>query len=116
MRIVRTGHGNGVFVISQTVGRLIGNGSLNAPLLLKAAQKTASLDHKALDNAMKNRPVVKARGNVLFKVFASYGRFFRIKFNINYTFIGRQTNHFAFLVVSMMRTDLMRTGVTGTSE
>ena len=81
-----------VLVVFQAVGRFVFD-RVAGFLLLEAGFKAAALNHEALDDAVKDRAVVKARANVLQEVFAGLrgGRF--IEFNVKDTLVGRKTNH-----------------------
>ena len=49
--------------------------------LLEILGKTATLDHKAVDDAMENSAVIKTIFHILFEVGCGLGRFIEIQFN-----------------------------------
>ena len=62
-------------------------------LLTHIGLKSAALDHEIRDDTVKNRAVENAIGNVLAKVFTSYGRFLVEQLGLYVAVIGLDRDH-----------------------
>src|SRR5690606_25638010 len=91
MRIGRTGHGNGVAIVLQTIVGFVLN-RLTRFLLLHAGFETAALDHEIIDDAVEDRAVVEAFANVLQKVGSGLGGFFGVELNDDFAMVGLELN------------------------
>ena len=88
----RTGHGDGVLVVLETVGGFVFDRGAGG-LLLHASFEAAALDHEALDDAMEDRAVVEAVADVLFEVGGTLGSVFVIELDVDHALVGRKANH-----------------------
>lgn len=95
MGIRRTGHGNGVLVVLQTVRCFVFDRIVRG-LLVHTHFETAALDHETLDDAVEDRAVVEAFANVLFEVGGRLRGVFMVEFDVDDTVIGSKTNHVFF--------------------
>ena len=79
VRHIGAGHGHGAAKVFQAIGRFVLNRCLGG-LFRQVRRHTAALDHKAFNDAMKNRIGIKAVLDIPHKVFNRRRRLFRIQF------------------------------------
>ena len=92
MRVVGASHCNRVLVVLKTVGRFVLD-RIASGLLLQTGFEAAALNHEALDDAVKDRAVVKTRANVLKEVLAGLRSCGFIEFDVKDALIGRKAKH-----------------------
>src|SRR5260370_19368041 len=92
MRMVGARHGKRAALVFQAVIRLILDRILGR-FLNHFRFKAATLNHKALYNAVKNRVVVEARATIGQKILDGYWRFLIESLNHNITVIRMQSDH-----------------------
>ncbi len=80
MRIIGARHSQSAGQVLQAIVSFVLN-HFTGFFLLKIFRKTATLDHKAINDTMKNSAVIKAFFYILFKVGCGLGRFIKIQFN-----------------------------------
>ncbi|SKN89649.1 Uncharacterised protein [Mycobacteroides abscessus subsp. massiliense] len=87
-----TRHGDGVFLVRQTVGRFVLN-RIAGFFFVHVFIHAAALNHEAFNDAVEDYAVVEAVFNVLLEVFSSNGGFVEIEFDFDVAFVGVQDNH-----------------------
>lgn len=92
VRIARARHGQRAAIVFQCVIRLIVD-RLPGRLLNHARFKSATLNHEALYNAVKNRVVIEARLTIVQKILDGYRRFLIESLNNNIAMICMQSDH-----------------------
>ncbi len=87
-----TGHGHGADGVEQTIVGFVGD-RLAVGLLNEASFEATALDHKVVDNPVKDSVVVKTALGVLKEIGCRNRGFFEVEFDSDITVIRFKDNH-----------------------